>query len=263
MTKNEQKYLKTLLGKKGRRLNGQFLAEGVRLLEESLKHGNHPIRIFYAESLLNERSELLVKSFSSKKVPIQAVKARELNSIADTNSSQGIIGLFDIDRTGLKEINRGIRGAKRRFLLLDNISDPGNAGSLIRSAAAFNFDAVLFMPDAVEAYNPKVVRATAGTIFFIPLVEVTIDDIEYLKFEEKFKLIGTSLRGQPLNKFGNDISASKKIILAVGSEAEGLTPEVSPYADYMIRLEHNLKVESLNAAVAGSILMKELDDLYK
>ena len=134
-------------------------------------------------------------------------------------------------------------------------SDPGNVGTLIRTADAFGADAVILSDDTVELYNPKVVRSTMGSIFHLPIFDET--DLEKTLPELKkrnFKILGTDVReGKSLDR----VDFSGKICVLIGNEAEGLNKKLLPLLDDIVQIPIRGKAESLNAAVAGGIILYE------
>ncbi len=175
--------------------------------------------------------------------------------ITDAAANQGILGLFDIDRIIMKDFENC---NAKSILLLDNISDPGNAGTLLRSALAFEFNTVLLTGSTVEILNPKVVRSSAGAIFGLKVARATSEILVRMKKEKSFTLIAADIKGMNLAEGLLKIEFDSPVMLAVGGEAEGLSSEISKLADLKLRIKHYDKVESLNAAVAGSIVMREI-----
>lgn len=260
ITQSEKKKVKSLLTRKGRDANRQFVAEGIRLLEESIRHWWLPRKIYYAVSRLGTRGEELLEKFRRLQVETAAVSARDLEQMTDTETSQGLLGLFDIPQASSDHF---MKSDCRNILLLDNISDPGNAGTLIRSALAFEFDYVIVTGNTVEPFNPKIIRSSAGAFFGIPTISLSSGQIASLKKEKGMTLMTADPTGEPLVKIVGRLRPDTKIILGIGSEAAGLSEPIRDLADYRLRIIHNNNVESLNAAVAGSIIMRELFDIRK
>jgi RNA methyltransferase, TrmH family len=260
ITQADKKKAKSLLTRKGRDAHQQFVAEGIRLLEESIRHQWLPTKIYYAASRLGKRGEELLEKFRGLQIELAAVSVRDLEQMTDTETSQGLLGLFDIPKTSSEHF---MKSDCRNILLLDNISDPGNAGTLIRSALAFEFDYVVATGNTVEPFNPKTIRSSAGAFFGIPIISLPTERIASLKREKDMTLITADPSGEPLVEIVGRLRPGARIILGIGSEAAGLSEPIRELADYHLRIIHNNNVESLNAAVAGSILMKELFDLRK
>ncbi|MCH9030915.1 MAG: RNA methyltransferase [candidate division Zixibacteria bacterium] len=258
LTKGELKILTSLSKKKGRQKEGRFLAEGVRLLESALNFGVYPSKIFYYPPGLTPRGKDLVREFSSeRKIETQTVSSRDFHRICDTENPQGIIGLFQIPAL---EFKKSSLAKAKTFLIVDNIQDPGNLGTIIRGAVAFEFDPILVFGDTVEAYSPKVIRSTAGAIFAAKLMKLESADLAQLKENGGIRLIVSALDGVPEDKwklnFGK--SSSGTLAFVVGSESEGVSSKLRELADQIIRVSHSEKQESLNAGVAASVIMRHI-----
>ena len=255
ITRAELKDLRGLATKKGRRESGLFLAEGVRLLEEAMRHRKMPDRLLYTRSLLGSRGERLVANFGREKVSLVEVPPRDMQSITRTETPQGIVGVFTITDRSLNEL---YQPKIRNVLWCENVSDPGNLGTLVRSALAFRFELLIVSGSSADIYSPKVVRSSVGGIFGLNTVRAETKEILAFARENKFDIVAT---GAGSKKFDYNLKKAlrkAKLILAVGGEAEGLSPEVISSADTRIRIAHSTKVESLNAAIAGSILMEKI-----
>jgi len=235
-----------------------FLAEGVRLLEESVRLHFLPRTVFYAPSMLSKRAEKLIKRFENRAVETVKLSAKDLRSVSDTESPQGIVGLFAIPSTNLSKL---YQPKHRRLVLCENMSDPGNLGTLARSSLAFGFDLILLCGDSVGPYSPKVVRASAGAVFGLRIAVVTLKEVYAFLARERVMIIAADLRGELVTKLPRKALQKRKILLAVGSEATGLSKSLLERSDIRVRIEHLRTVESLNAAVAGSIIMKELFEM--
>ncbi len=244
-----------LLTKKGRRQEKLFMAEGIRLLEESLRYKRLPLKIYFAPADLNERAETLLNNLKDAGVPLLSISSRDLNHVTDTDTSQSVIGIFEIPEFHYEEI---ARHGPPRILVLDNISDPGNAGTLFRSALAFGFNTVIVTSETVEPYNPKVVRSSAGEIFALTIAELESRDLARLKADGNYSIWAADIEGEDLANVTRDFDKGQRIMLAIGSEATGLTASIKKLADRKVRIMHYDRVESLNAAVAGSIIMREI-----
>jgi len=139
-----------------------------------------------------------------------------------------------------------------RFLLLDNVQDPGNAGTLVRSALGFVVDLVIFNSQSVDFYNDKFIRATQGALFQVPLVRMDLEQaIGELK-KAGTRIIGTKMQGGS-NLY--DFSCPKKWALLLGSEGQGIAESLWPLVDETVFVPIHPRLESLNVAVAGSIIL--------
>ena len=259
MTKEELKKIKALRSKKGRKEQLKFAVGGVRLLEEALKHEFLPNMLLYSSAELSERGQKLVKAFKKLKVAANELSSREIEFVSDSKTSQGILAVFN---TPLQELSKLYKPFFRRLLLCDEIADPGNLGTLARSALAFEFDMMLVSTKTIEPYSPKVVRSSAGAMFKLPVANVSYQELEELKNRKKAELIASkALKNKIMTKLPS--STNNPIILAIGSEATGLSERVLKISDSVISIAHSPKAESLNAAVAGSIIMKQIYDRDK
>lgn len=139
-------------------------------------------------------------------------------------------------------------------IILDDISDPGNLGTIIRSAVAFNYQTIILSPKTVDVYNPKVIRASEGMLFNINVVVTDLKEIISKLKEDKYLILGTDV-----NNGTSSPIISDKHALIIGSEAKGLKKDILDLCDQALFIKMNKQCESLNAAVAASILMYELN----
>lgn len=254
-THNELKNVKSLRTRKGRRSNLLFAAEGIRLLEEAIRYKLFPDIVYYSPSLLSTTAEKLIVLLQDRKVLTKTISAREFATIADTKAPQGVLAIFPIPELRLEKL---YRPRCRRLLLCENISDPGNLGTLIRSAAAFGIDLVLLLGSCADPFSPKVVRSTAGAIFGIDIAQTTSAELFRWSEREAIKVIASHTKGEiECGQLKRKLRGGK-FMLAIGSEAIGLSEAVCRRADFVVRIDHSRRVESLNAAVAGSIIMKQV-----
>ena len=136
-----------------------------------------------------------------------------------------------------------------RIVLLDRINDPGNMGTIIRSAEAFGFDDIILTRECVDIFNEKCLRASMGSVFRQNIIRVDLDYIKNLK--ESYSIISADMQGVDIRKF----IPSDKLILAIGNEANGLSKEIRDITDHFVKIHMKGQIESLNAAIASSIIM--------
>lgn len=250
LSKADMKYLVSLQTKKGRAREGRFLAEGVRLLEAALAARCLPRVVFYAPSELASRGEELIRDFGRQGVLTTTVSARECNRLGEAETSQGMVAVFDTPQAGLDD---ALARKHQRVLLCDRIADPGNLGTLIRTAAAFGFGLVLTTAGSAEAFGPKTIRATMGAIFTTTIIG-GVDPAEAIGWLKKssYTMYNADINGRPLTP---RMTIADRPALIVGSEAFGVGGTVREAADFQVRVPMADNTESLNAAVAGAILM--------
>jgi RNA methyltransferase, TrmH family len=217
----------------------------VRLVEEALAAG-WPFRFVLVGSQLSERGKSLVEKLEGLKMDVEPVDDALLESVSETETSQGILAVLDFTNLPFPNLPT--------FLLIpDQIRDPGNLGTLIRSAAAAGVQAVLIPPETVDAFSPKVVRAGMGAHFRLPVYSLGWDEI-------RARVTGCAVfladaAGQT-SCWGADFR--QPLALIVGGEADGASESARKLADRMVNIPMPGKIESLNAAAAGAILMFEV-----
>lgn len=229
-----------------RREQQRFVVEGIHLVSEALKKGIVQA-VYLTDESYDELRELL--PFSDEHLFI-IIKEHVANKISMTVKSQGIFAICAMTPQAIDY--------DHDILLLDKVQDPGNIGTLIRSAASFDFKTVIASPASVSFYNDKVIRATQGNFFQINLIrEYLMQTISDLK-ADGYVIIGTRMHeeSKPLNKI--KIKDNQKYALIIGNESKGISPEISQFIDFNILIPMEEQVESLNAAVAGSILMYQI-----
>jgi TrmH family RNA methyltransferase len=239
------KLVRALLGRaKERREAGAFVVEGVRLVEEAVK-ANWKCRFALYDESLSERGKSQVESLRSRGVDVEEVSASVMKSISETEAPQGILAVLEFT-------NLPIPNSPNFILIPDQIRDPGNLGTLLRSAAASGVQAVLLPPETTDAFAPKVLRSGMGAHFRTP--------IHSMSWEEIGKAV-TGLQVYVADMDGRscwEIDLRKPIGLIIGSEAEGASESARKLANGKISIPMSGETESLNAGVAGSILMFEV-----
>ncbi|MEA3297400.1 MAG: RNA methyltransferase, partial [candidate division Zixibacteria bacterium] len=232
VTKKELKDIKSLLSRKGRRGKKMFTAEGIKLLEEAARHRFWPRSVYYSPALLTDRGYKLVERFRKHRLPIAEITAKNLQFISDTRTPQGVVAVFDLPRKTLSEL---YRPGYRTLLLCENISDPGNLGTLARSALAFGFRLLLLVGSCADPYSPKVIRSSAGAIFALGLAPFSVDETAAFATSKGLRLIAADVKGRSNSNILRRRLKGERILLAVGSEATGLSESILQQADYRLR----------------------------
>lgn len=243
------KLVRALAGRpKERREAGAFLAEGVRLIEDAFA-ANWPIRFVLYSDELSERGRELVKKLEDKKIEVEKVESGLLQSLSETETSQGIIAV-------LNQVPLTIHPSPNFILILDSIRDPGNLGTLLRSADAAGVQAVLIPPETTDAFAPKVVRAGMGAHFRLPIHSMSWNEIraQFSATHPRLNIYLADMDGQSC--WETDFRTP--LALIVGGEAEGASEQARKLANAFVKIPMAGKTESLNAAVAGSVLMFEV-----
>ena len=239
------KLARALTGRpKERREAEAFLAEGVRLVEEAFAE-NWPFRFVLHSDDLSERGKKLIEKLEDKKIDVEKVENALLQSLSETETSQGILAV-------LNDSSLPIPQSPNFILIPDSIRDPGNLGTLLRTADAAGVQAVLIPPETTDAFAPKVVRAGMGAHFRLPMEAMSWDEIQ--KQTKGMKLFIANMNGQSCW----DTDFRQPLALIVGGEAEGASEQARKLANASVKIPMAGKTESLNAAMAGSVLMFEV-----
>lgn len=230
------KEIKKLNLKKYRDKTGLFLVEGSHLVLEAHKTG-------YLQELILEQDELFPLNVNTMYVTNDLI-----HYISDVESPQNIMGIC--------KKKAPIEPQGNRLLILDEVQDPGNLGTIIRSAVAFHIDTIVLGENTVDLYNPKVIRASQGMIFHMNIVRANLLELLPKLKKEQYQIMGTRVtHGKSLKT----IEKSQKFAIIMGNEGNGMHPEVMELCDEFIYIDMNAACESLNVGVAASIILYELD----
>ncbi|MCB9111167.1 MAG: RNA methyltransferase [Anaerolineales bacterium] len=241
------KLVRALLGRsKERREAGAFIAEGVRLVEEAVK-ANWICRFALYDETLSERGMVQVESLKVRGVDVEEVSASVMKSISETETPQGILAVLELT-------NLPIPQPANFILIPDQVRDPGNLGTLLRSAAASDVQAVLLPPETTDAFAPKVLRSGMGAHFRLPIHSLGWDEIEKVIKSEGLNVLVADMNGQSC--WETDLR--QPVALIIGSEADGASESARKLANGNISIPMSGETESLNAGAAGSILMFEV-----
>ncbi len=233
-----KEYVK-LKEKKYRKINNLFIVEGEHLVEEAYKSKR------LLELILLNGTDMDID------VPKVFVTKEIINKITDLETSPNVLGICKIDNNNNKLVGN-------KYLLLDNIQDPGNLGTIIRSAKAFNIDTIVLSKDTVDIYNPKVVRATQGIMFHINLVIADLSSVINELKSMNIRIFGTDVDNGMMPSTISSLE-KEKFALVMGNEGAGVHSEIKSMCDENLYIKMNSEVESLNVAVATSIILYEFN----
>lgn len=233
LTNPQIRQLHKLHNKKYRDQMRKFLIEGYHLIEEAKEQNS-------LETVLITKEEDKIDGVKNILVSPEII-----SKLSQTKTPQQIIGVCNFFP------EYPITGS--RFLLLDDIQDPGNLGTLVRSALGFGIDRVILSPNSVDLYNDKFIRSTQGAIFKVKIIKMDILKAIY-QLQNRLPIIGTSLNG----RFLSDISPLSSYALVLGNEGQGINPQILNETDFNVSIEMSPQLESLNVAIAGSIIMYQL-----
>lgn len=226
--------------RKWREKQGAYLIEGPHLLQEAVlsPHGN-------ISTIILDEGFHLPKDWPLAGIETYQVTHKIFTELSETETPQGIIGICEMEADQV-EIKQG------RFLLIDGVQDPGNLGTLIRTADAFGLDAVLLGEGCVDLYNAKTLRSAQGSHFHLPVVSRDLFEAAKSMKEAGIPLYGSSLRGQNMEKTAGEVSSFG---LVVGNEGNGVTPELLAETNREVKIPMYGQAESMNVAVAAGILL--------
>lgn len=255
-TQNQSiKEAKKLQQRKYREAHKLFLVEGIRLAEEALRAG-YGERFFYSQELLQtKRGQALFQDLLTM-LPNQGaiieVSSAVLQDLAETETPQGIVGIARQQNTNFAHLKPQ---EKSLLLIADSVQDPGNLGTMLRTAWAAGVAAVICLPGTVDPYNGKTVRASMGGIFNLPVFSGVGWDkvLEWCK-QQGYQIVAGSVQGEDYYS----VKYAGRVALIIGNEGQGLIQVKPSEIDLEVTIPMDPKAESLNAAVAGGILIYEI-----
>ena len=234
--------------RKEREAAGLYIAEGIRLAEEALKYAADCEFLLWSAPL-SLRAEALVRGFTEAGTAVEEIDPRLMDSIAGTDSPQGVLAVMRMRRLPLPE-------SADFVILADGVQDPGNLGTLFRTAAAAKADAVLLMPGCADEFSPKVIRSGMGTHFRLPILKTDWDRAEkWLRSLPGMRILAADSDGG-ISCWETDLRGPAAII--IGSEGNGPCDRALELADARILIPMPGEIESLNAGIAAGILIFEV-----
>ena len=237
--------------KRGRERRGHALAEGVRLVEEALAAG---VRITGAATSAaleaTARGAALKAALVAHGVPVMQVTEPELAELADTDTPQGIIAIIEPRRWKVDHIETPVG---TRLLVCDAVQDPGNVGTMLRTAHALGATAMLCLPGTAELANPKVLRAAMGASFRLPAVNIGTDDLVAWLAERSITLWAGDMDGEPIAS----LEVPDRLALLVGNEGAGVSDALRDAAHRLVSIPIADGAESLSVGAAAAILLYE------
>lgn len=231
-------------------MEGRFLAEGVRVVEDLLGSGL-PIRLVVASSTLEdtERGGVLIEEVRRRGLPLRAIPASEFDGLAATESPQGVLAIAE---TPVRDLDSLCGDEPEIVLVLDGVQDPGNFGTLVRSADALGAVGVIVLPGTVDPWNPKSVRSAAGSAFRQPIVQAGWSEAAGWLERMGFEVLAAEVGG------GAIVRRASRTALVLGNEGAGVSAEVLAGVDRTVGIPLRGRAESLNVAAAAAILLYEL-----
>lgn len=237
--------------RKYRQSAARFLVEGLQLLHMALDAGAMPHEVFYCpEQFAGPAAEALIERFQRAGGELLAVAPNVMTSLSERDEPQGIVAIFQLAQASLTALR--LTG-RELVLVLDRLQDPGNLGTLIRTADAVGAAALILIEPCVDPFDPKTLRGSMGSLFNLPLIS-TRDVPGLFAWLETNGLRPVGADPHLGALWGNGVWAGG-VALVLGNEARGLSPDVAAQVKHYVRLPIVGKAESLNVAIAGGILM--------
>lgn len=234
--------------RKARSESGLFLVEGIHHIGEAVEAGWDIDSLIYAPDML--ASDYAIKLISGVKTNLQAVSPQLMEYLSDKENPQGILGVVHQRKLKINNI-----GALRSGVALISPQDPGNVGTILRTMDAVHADALFMIDGGVDIYHPTLVRASMGTIFWIPIFQTTFEEFVEWVQRGNIQLIGTSAHA---DKDSVKFIPNSSWIILMGSEQKGLLPAHLKFCNKILSLPMRGRASSLNSAVAAGIFLFQL-----
>ena len=246
------KFARALHASKGRKEHRLFFAEGPAVVAEALMYSTGIEWIAWCPELANDDVTDLAGAAMEAEVTVYEMSERAFTAMSDTRSPQGIAAVLHMPYLRLSDI--ALPPAACRILVLHDMRDPGNVGTMIRSADALGATAVVLTAHCADPYEPKVVRATAGSMFHLPVIEVMWQELEVWAKTKGFALVTSC----PTAKYElGEAALPERALVMIGNEAHGLPEDILQQSDLMVKIPMRGKAESLNASTAAAIILYE------
>lgn len=235
--------------KKYRQQRGLFLAEGLRTVEEAVL--SKSVESIFYTAIEDARTRAVLEDAAAKQIKLYCVSDNVMKKIADTETPQGIVAVCRMQSNKLEDLF----ATGKLLLVLDRVGDPGNVGTMLRTADAAGVGGLVLLKGCVDIYAPKTVRSTMGSLFHVP-VFAGADEAQFIKAAKRagYELLVTTLEGAD-NLYKADLSG--RIAFVMGNEANGVTETLLTEADKRVYIPMQGKAESLNVAMAAGIVMFE------
>ncbi|MFZ3101680.1 MAG: RNA methyltransferase [Desulfitobacteriaceae bacterium] len=251
---NEQvKQVVSLQRRKGREAARQFVVEGRRFVEEALQRGAKILRVFICPQREQPEWSPLIEQLRKQQVPIEEIDERLLHKMSSTVEPQGILAVVSQPRFTWKDLEVDPQTV---LLIIDGVQDPGNLGTILRTALAAGVRQVCLTQGTVDLYNAKVLRSTMGAIFsLIILLDLTVQEIIDYCSTRDLRLVTADLEGEVM--YGSE-RLKLPLALVVGNEGNGPSTPFCDLSQKRLKIPMGYGVESLNVAMATGILLYEI-----
>ena len=245
INQDKLKQIQHLKTKKGRTKEKLYIIEGSRCVKSYINNSSLVKEIFLSQTFV-KTDKKIIELCEKNGIIFSIISDKEIKKLSDTITPSGVFGTCEL------KSQRSLDLESKRWLYLYKISDPGNLGSILRAAAWFNIKNIALSNESADPFSPKVVRSAVGAHTFLNIHR----NVDYnIYFDHKYLIIGADQNG--INKIEN-VDFNKKIVLVLGGESKGLEEPIKNKLNKIISIEKIGHGESLNVAIAGSILMNEI-----
>ena len=247
MTRQQLKLIQSLQHKKFRKTHGLFIVEGLKMVQELLRSQFVVEYLIVSQSWKTENLNFDFETFTA-----EVVSDKDYKSLSNFNTPPGILAVVRIPKSAANDFK--IAGL---VLVLDGISDPGNMGTIIRTAEWFGVQAIVCSTDCTDVWQPKVVQATMGSVFRIPVFQADLQ-LFFNSVEKDIPIYGALLEGK--NLFSTKYDRQKPALLVIGSESHGISKAVMPFITNPLTIpaHPDSEAESLNASVATAVILSRM-----
>ncbi len=248
LTNTMKQHVTKLQQKKYRYEFQEFIIEGKKAIDEAFQNTAKLTTIFIQEEKSeSEEFDQVIQRAKKEHIPVYFVSKKDIKDIKTTSTYPGISAIVTFQPQTLATITQNTP-----IIVLDSINDPGNLGTIIRTADWFGFTTILLSENCVDPYNEKVVRSTMGSIFHMNLIQSTniVQDVALLK-QKKYKAYGFTMKGKNIK----GLKKSKKSVYIFGSESHGIQEDLLPLCNGLYSIPGKGKAESLNVAVSAAVVM--------
>ena len=245
ISQDRLKQIQHLKTKKGRTKEKLYIIEGSRCVKSYINNSSLVKEIFLSQTFV-KTDKTIIELCENNQIIFSIISDKEIKKLSDTITPSGVFGVCEL------KSQRSLDLESKRWLYLYKISDPGNLGSILRAAAWFNIKNIALSNESADPFSPKVVRSAVGAHTFLNIHR----NVDYnIYFAHKYLLIGADQNG--INKIENT-DFNKKLVLVLGGESKGLDKTIKNKLNKIISIKKIGHGESLNVAIAGSILMNEI-----
>lgn len=249
ISKNELKYYSSLLKKKFRESDKKFIVEGKKSIYEGIESDFNCEIVFVINKFASEEIQF-VKNLENRNFKVTVLKSVDFKKVSDTKTPQGIAAVFEIKKTELDLLSLD----DPLLVYLENISDPGNLGTIIRNCDWFGIQNIFLSKESSEIFNPKVIRSSMGSVFHVKIFEdVTFDELSVLK-NSSYEFLCGDMDGENVY----EIKKKERTLLFLANESRGPSEKLLSIIDKKIAIPGKGKAESLNVASASAIILAEL-----